>query len=80
MDHSPPASSVQGILQAKVLEWVAIPFCRGSSWARDWTQVSRIAVRVFTNWATSGEAEADPLNLSLLDAVAAPQRLWGIKE
>ena len=40
------------ILQARILEWVAIPFSRGSSWLRDWIQVSRIAGRLFTIWAT----------------------------
>ena len=40
MDCSPPGSSVPGILQARVLGWVAIPFSRGSSPPRDWTQVS----------------------------------------
>ena len=35
MDGSPPGSSVHGILQARILEWVAIPFSRGSSWPRD---------------------------------------------
>ena len=40
MDCSPPGSSVRGILQARILEWVAIPFSRGSSQPRDWTQVS----------------------------------------
>ena len=39
MDCSPPGSSVHGILQARILEWVAIPFSRGSSWPMDWTQV-----------------------------------------
>ena len=38
--YSPPGSSVHGILQAGVLEWVAISFSRGSSWPRDWTCVS----------------------------------------
>ena len=52
MDCSPPASSVHGILQASVLEWVVIPFSRGSSWPRDQTQVSSIAGRFFTIWAT----------------------------
>ena len=97
MDCSPPGSSVHGILQARVLEWVAIafselccsnqqgkseshsvvfdslqphglyspwnypgqntgvgtfPFFRGSSQPRDWTQVSHIAGRSFTSWAT----------------------------
>ena len=41
-----------GILQARILEWVAIPFSRGSSWPRDQTQVSYIAGRFFTFWAT----------------------------
>ena len=42
---SPPGSSVRGILQARILEWVAIPFSRGSSWPRDRTHVSCIAGR-----------------------------------
>ena len=37
MDYSPPCSSVRGILQARILEWVAIPFSNGSSQPRDWT-------------------------------------------
>ena len=40
---------VHGILQARILEWVAIPFPRGSSQPRDQTQVSPIAGRFFTN-------------------------------
>ena len=43
MDCSPPGSSVHGILQARILEWVAIPFSRGSCQPRDQTQVSHIA-------------------------------------
>ena len=49
---SPPVSSLHGILQARILEWVAIPFSRGSSQPRDRTQVSCIAGRFFTFWAT----------------------------
>ena len=52
MDYSPPGSSVHGILQARILEWVAISFSRGSSQPRDWIQVSRIAGRFFANWDT----------------------------
>ena len=48
MDCSPSGSSVHGILQARVLEWVAISFSRGSSWPRDWTPVFCIAGRCFT--------------------------------
>ena len=51
-DCSPPGSSVLGILQARILEWVAISFSRGSYQPRNWTQVSRIAGRLFTLWAT----------------------------
>ena len=49
---SSSGSSVHGILQATILEWVAIPFFRGSSWSRGQTQVSCIAGRFFTIWAT----------------------------
>ena len=48
MDCSPPGSSVHGIVQAGILEWVAIFFSRGSSWPRDWSHVSCIAGRFFT--------------------------------
>ena len=37
LDCSPPGSSVHGVLQARILEWVAIVFSRGSSWSSDWT-------------------------------------------
>ena len=47
MDYNPPGSSVHGILQARILEWVAISFSRGSSRPRDQTQVSCIAGRFF---------------------------------
>ena len=52
MDRSPPGSSVHGIFQARVLEWVVISFSRGSSQPRDRTWVSHIAGRHFTIWAT----------------------------
>ena len=51
-DCSPPGSSVHGILQASILEWVAISFSRGSSQSKNRTQVSCIVGRFFTNWAT----------------------------
>ena len=53
MDYSPPRSSVYGILQGRILAWVAIPFSRGSSQHRGRTQVYHIACRFFTVWATS---------------------------
>ena len=54
MDCSLPGSSVLGILQARILEWIAIPFSRGSSQPRGRTGVSCIAGRFFTIWATRG--------------------------
>ena len=48
MDCSPPGSSVHGILQERILEWVAMSSSRGSSPPRDWTWVSCIAGEVFT--------------------------------
>ena len=60
--YSPPGSSVHGILQARILEWVAISFSRGPSWHRDWTQVPSwhrdwtqvpyTAGRLFIFWAS----------------------------
>ena len=51
MDCSLPGSSVHGILQARVLRWIAIAFSRGSSRPRNQTRVSRIAGRRFTREA-----------------------------
>ena len=53
MDCSPPGSSVHGLLQARILGWVAISSARGSSQTREKTQISRIAGRLFTVWATT---------------------------
>ena len=52
MDYSLSGFSIDGIFQARVLEWIAISFSRGSSWPRNRTQVSCIAGRHFTVWAT----------------------------
>ena len=57
IDCSPPGSFVHGTLQARTLEWVAIPFFRGSSRLRDWTWVTGTLGRLFTIWAT-WEAQA----------------------
>ena len=52
MDCSLPGSSVYGILQARILEWVATSFSRGSFQSRDQTWVSCIAGRLFNTWTT----------------------------
>ena len=53
MDCSPPGSSVHGLLQARILEWVAILFTRGFSQHRDRTCIYCIASRLFTVWTTN---------------------------
>ena len=53
IDCNLPGSSVHGILHARILEWVAVPFSRESSQPRDQTQVSHIAGRSFNIWVTS---------------------------
>ena len=56
MDCRPSGSSVLGIPQARIPEWVAISFSRGSSLPQDRTWVSRIADGFFTIWATRSES------------------------
>ena len=57
MDCSPSRSSIHGILQARILEWVVISFSRRTSWPRDLTQVSHVADRFFAIWATRESLE-----------------------
>ena len=55
MDGSPPCSSVHGIFQARMLEWIAISYSRGSSQPRDWACVSCISCigrQILYHWAT----------------------------
>ena len=71
-DCSPLSSSIHRIFQARILDWVAISFSRGSSQCRNQTQVSCTAGRFFTNWATR-EAQVTTYYFSfLLDLVV----LW----
>ena len=72
MDYSPPGFSVHGISQARTLEWVAIPFSRGSSWPRDQTWVSCITDRFFTSWATGEAHYNDIFNKSYVIVVSFP--------
>ena len=74
MDHNPSGSSVLGILQARILEWVAISFSRGSSWPSDWTWVSRTAGRLFTVGVTREFAFCLPSS----NVSTSPLALWWI--
>ena len=76
MDCSLPGFSALGILQARILEWVAIPFSRGSSRPRDWTQVSCIAGIFFTIWAIR-EVLAEPVAHSYYSSVWQTPLFWG---
>ena len=73
---NPPGSSVHGISQARILEWVVISFSKGSSWPRDRTCVSCIDTCVLYHWVTRAAAAAakslqscpslcDPMDCSL---------------
>ena len=62
-----------GILQPRILEWVAIPSSSGSSRSRDWTQVSHIAGRFFTSWATREAKNTRVGSLSLVQWVFPTQ-------
>ena len=72
MDCSLPGSSVPGILQARILEWVAISFSRGSPWPKDRTRVSCITGRRLTVWAT-GEVLRASVIARLVDSLPAVQ-------
>ena len=72
---SPPGSSIYGISQARILEWVAIPFSRGSSSPRDQTCASCIAGRFFTVWATR-ETTSDLEIWSFLEQVRCNMMLF----
>ena len=67
MDCGLPGSPVHGIYQARILEWVAFPFSRGSSQSKDQTHISCIAGGFFTIWATKtpGTVSRDPLTVAL---------------
>ena len=75
MDCSLPCSSIHGIFQARVLEWVAISFSRGFSQPKDRTWVSRIVGRCFTIWATklSKNQYRPPTLLFLSSFIFSPQ-------
>ena len=61
------------ILQARILEWVAFPFSKGSSQPRDWTQVSNIAGGFFTSWVTGKAKNTGVDSWSLLQQIFPTQ-------
>ena len=79
MDCSPPGSSIHGILQARVLEWVAISLSMGSSWPRDQTRVSCIAGGFFTIWATKEAPVKDRTRFQSRSMVLISMLHWFIR-
>jgi len=77
-DCSPQNSSVHEILQARIVEWVAIPFSRGSSQPRDQTHVSLIAGRFFTIWATWKSKNTGVGSLSFTMGSSQPRNRTGV--
>ena len=69
VDCNPPGSSSMGILQARVLAWIAMPSSRGSSQLRDQTHVSCLAGRLFTIRATRKPKNTGMGSLSLLQVI-----------
>ena len=80
MDCSLPGSSLHGILQARVLEWVAISFSRGSARPRDRTRVSCIPGRGFNLWATREAQYADDTTLTAESEEELKSLLMKVKE
>ena len=75
MDRGPPGSPVHRILQARILEWAAIPFSRGSSPSRDWTRVSCIHRQILYHLS---QQESPPLSLvkTINREWEAQSRIW----
>ena len=73
IDYKPLGASVHGILQARILEWAAMPSSRGSSWSRDWTHVSFIQRWILYHWVT-GEVPSNPNYL-----LKAPQAVLALR-
>ena len=75
--ETPWTMQVLGILQARILEWAAFLFSRGSSQPRGWTQVSRIADGFFTSWATRESDFVDGGDFPDLSVSPAPSAYRG---
>ena len=81
MDYSPPGSSAHGILQARILEWVAIPFFRGSSPPRDQTQVSCISCmgrQILYHLSHLGGSKVSVAQDNILVSFTSKSFTWGL--
>ena len=79
MDCSLPGSSVHGIIPARILEWVAISFSKGSSQHRDWTRVSWgscFGRWILNHWATQGSLWLEGAGCQMLAILTRPYSKW----
>ena len=76
MDYSPPGSSVHRVLQARILQWLAMPFSRRSSWPLGRIWVSCIAGRFFTIWATKEPLFLVWVTLNSFFSLTFPLHTW----
>ena len=70
LDYSIPGSSVHGISQIRILEWVAISFSMGSSQPRDWTEISQIVRWVFLTTEPLGKTKLDLILYHVINLMA----------
>ena len=80
LDCSLPGFSIHGIFQARVLEWFAISLSRGSSQPRDRTQVSHIAGRCFTLWATREAPNRREWTTKWMLTIITFQEMYGVAQ
>ena len=73
LDCSPLGSSVRGISQARILEWVAISSSRGSSWPRDWIHISYVSC--IGRWVLLSATWDAPNNSNVMNECLSPQNL-----
>ena len=77
---NPMDYTIHGILQARILEWVASPFSRGTSQPRDWTQVFCVAGGFFTSWATREALYPKILNIKCSNIEKDKERIFGLEK
>ena len=77
MDYSLTGSSVHGILQARILQWVAISFSRGSSWPRDQTHISCIGRQILYHLRATWEAQINKQNYWKTKQNGSPKGIIG---
>ena len=77
MDCSLPGSPVHGILQARMLKWIAIPFCRESTWPRDGSWISCITGRFFSTEPQGSPMNMEKVRVERCNMIESSAQRWG---